>query len=122
MKTYQITQGQLDDAAQKNQSYLYPGVTGPGTYTYSENDNLYSPVAAPQITEENPHDFSASGLGIGGLGSHVEQLPIPTVAQIARLEQIEQQVKYCRRCGDNDGPYGDARFGNGGGNVCDDCF
>lgn len=120
MRTHQITQADLERT--KQQPWVYPGATRPGAYTYNENDNTYTPIASAPVTEESPHDFSHSGLGIGGLATHEEMPIVPTVAQIARVEKMERGMTTCRRCGDNDGPYGDARFGNGGGDICDDCL
>lgn len=110
MKTYTFTQEKIDSSP----AYVLPGVTGPGEYTYSEANNLYSPVDTPGS------DFDR-GFGIGGLGRHVEEPFIPSVAQMAKLERMEARATHCRRCGESDVVDG-AMFTTGGGNVCDDCF
>ena len=76
-----------------------------------------------QIRElkESPHDFSSSGLGIGGLANYDEPTIVPSVTAIKRTERIERKMTVCHRCGASDLIDG-AMFTTGGGNVCDDCF
>ena len=120
MKIHNITQEQLDDTKPQDRKWRWPGVTGPGRYTWNEAENRYE--AAPLIPDnESPHDFSHSGLGIGGLSSYEEPTVIPTVKQMERLEKMEQRATRCRRCGQSD-EFDGAMFTTGGGNVCDDCF
>lgn len=69
---------------------------------------------------EGVHDFD-TGLGIGGLSRHRENLVIPTVAQMERVEERIKRATTCRRCGQDD-EFDGAMFTTGGGNVCDDCF
>lgn len=81
-------------------------------------------ITAPQADaiKENAHDFSTSGLGIGGAGSYVEQPIIPTIAAIKRVERMEQRATYCKRCGDSD-VFDGAMFTTArGSGICDDCF
>ncbi len=111
MKTYTISREQLESQPGRN-SILYPGVTDSGEYIYSEVDNRFSPVA--------PVDFD-SGLGIGGLGRHIEQPVVPTIAAIERVERTEKTAIYCRKCGQSD-VWDGAMFTTGGGDVCDDCY
>lgn len=80
---------------------------------------IVKPAQSP--AEEHPYDFSSSGLGIGALGTFVEELPVPTVAQIERYERKMATATVCRRCGKDDA-YDGAMFTTGGDNICDDCF
>lgn len=69
----------------------------------------------------SPHDFSHSGLGIGGLAHYEEPPIVPTLEQIERMEKLESRARHCRRCGATD-VFDGAMFTNGGGDICDDCF
>ena len=73
------------------------------------------------VDSGTPYDFSTSGLGIGGLGTHQEMPIIPTVAAIERVERLEAEMIVCRRCGASD-VFDGAMFTDGGGDICDDCF
>lgn len=117
MEIYTITKAEWELADDKRKAWRYPGVTGPGQYTWHEANYIYYPV---QSQDDAQHDFD-SGLGIGGLGRHKEKPIIPTVAQMERIEQLETKATTCRRCGQND-VFDGAMFTTGGGNVCDDCF
>lgn len=80
-------------------------------------------VSAPSTPDdENPHDFSRTGLGIGGLGYHVEEPTIPTVKQIERLEQMERKARRCRRCGCTDVFDGAMFTTDPSSGLCDDCY
>jgi len=83
---------------------------------------FWRPASELSTGEENPRDFSHTGLGIGGLGSYVEDPIIPTVAQMERMERLERQDRRCRRCHQSETFDGamfttDARSG-----LCDDCY
>jgi len=41
-------------------------------------------------SNENPRDFSRSGLGIGSLGRHIEDPVIPSLAALKRIEKAEE--------------------------------
>ena len=72
--------------------------------------------------EENPADFSHSGLGIGGLGSYQEPPFIPTLTQMERMERLEAEATTCRRCGQDD-VFGGAMFTtDASSGLCDDCY
>jgi len=71
--------------------------------------------------DENPRDFSHSGLGIGGLGRHIETPIVPSIEAIKRVEQMEREMIVCRRCGQSD-LFDGAMFTTSGTNICDDCF
>jgi len=72
-------------------------------------------------SNENPRDFSRSGLGIGSLGRHIEDPVIPSLAALKRIEKAEETMRVCRRCHCSD-LYDGAMFTTGGGDICDDCF
>lgn len=74
-----------------------------------------------QRKQESSLDFSTSGLGIGGLATFQETPIIPTIAQIERVERLENEMIVCRHCGASD-IFDGAMFTTGGGDVCDDCF
>lgn len=78
------------------------------------------PLAQPQA--ENPHDFSHSGLGIGGLGRHEEALVIPTLEAMERVENLVRQARTCRRCGQNSAFDGAMFTTAPSSGLCDDCF
>jgi hypothetical protein len=67
------------------------------------------------------HDFD-SGLGIGGLGRHIEEKPVPTVEQVKRLEQMEARATYCRKCGQSDVFDGAMFTTDPSSGLCDDCY
>jgi hypothetical protein len=78
-------------------------------------------IVRPELFEENPYDFSWSGLGIGGINDDQSMPEIPSLAVIGRQLRLAETDIICRRCGASmhfDG----AMFTNGGGDVCDDCF
>lgn len=78
-----------------------------------------NPVAQPT---ENVHDFSHSGLGIGGLGRHEEAPIIPSIAAMKRVENLERQAHTCRKCGQTD-VFDGAMFTTApSSGLCDDCF
>lgn len=121
MKTYTITQEQIDATKAENRRVIFPGVTGPGEYTYSERDNLYLPIAAAPTSDEASQDSGI--IGIGGIGIYAEnEMPyIPSVASIERYNRRVRQATVCRRCGASslDG----AMFTTiAGGDICDDCM
>lgn len=101
--------------------FLYQVRMNDGDYWFNAEDVVATDprVSAPET--QGVHDFSHSGLGIGGLARHVEEPFVPTIRQMKRWEQMEQQARYCRRCGESD-VFDGAMFTTGGGNVCDDCF
>ena len=113
MKIYTVTQEQLNETPAEDHRWRWPGVDGPGEYTYSEADNVY-------MRRQVAQDFDR-GFGIGGLGHYEEPPVIPTVAQIERLERLEARSTVCRRCGQSDA-FDGAMFTTGGGDVCDDCY
>jgi len=75
----------------------------------------------PHIESENPHDFSHSGLGIGGINNDQSMPEIPSLATMERIERLESTDVICRRCGASKN-FDGAMFTTGGGNICDDCF
>ena len=70
---------------------------------------------------ENEHDFSWSGLGIGGAGKHEDVPIVPTPAQAERMERRERNVRRCRSCGGTslDGTMFTTAPSSG---LSDDCF
>jgi len=122
METYEITQKQLDDTPQKKRRWRWPGVTGPGTYTWNESRNRYEPLQSTTPSRGSTatgHDFD-KGFGIGGLGRFQETSTIPTPEQMKRIEKMMARATTCRRCGQND-VFDGAMFTTVGGNICDDC-
>ena len=114
-----ITQQELDNTAETDRKWKYPGVTGPGWYTWNEQQNTYAPVSQTEQAE-NPHDFSHSGLGIGGAGHHTELTPAPTAVQMERMQKLDQQPR-CRRCGGQE--WTGAMFTTDpSSGLCDDCY
>ena len=113
-----ITQADLDNTQQSDHRWKFPGVTGPGTYTWNESQNRYE---SAQDTDENPHDFSHSGLGIGGLGSYEEQATVPTASQLRRMEQ-EDNAQRCKGCGGTEYTTGAMFTTAPSSGYCDDCF
>ena len=99
------------------------GLTEQQAETLAGDDAQPQPAAPAQtlIDSGTSYDFSASGLGIGGLGTHQEKPIIPTVAAIKRVERLEAEMTVCRRCGASD-VFDGAMFTDGGGDICDDCF
>ena len=120
-----ITQEQIDSIPEHKHSWMLPGVTGPGEYTWNEADHIYEPVAvvSPNPPEQPPqtYDFDR-GFGIGGLARYEEPPFIPTVAQMERLERLEAQATYCRRCGQSDVFDGAMFTTDRSSGLCDDCF
>ena len=115
MKTYTVTQEQLDET--QDRRWRWPGVTGPGEYTWNEGENRYEPVVHRQIAT----DFDRGGFGIGGLGRYEEPPFIPTKAQMDKLECMEARATYCRRCGESD-VFDGAMFTTlASSGLCDDC-
>ena len=114
-----ITQEQIDNTpiTRLSDNWPLPGVTGPGDYAWNEEAHAFVPVPAPAA---EPCDFDG-GFGIGGLGNYQEPPTIPTIAQMARLEEMEARARYCQKCGESD-VFDGAMFTTGGGDVCDDCF
>ena len=84
------------------------------------NPKHVEPIASETKTELRQLDFDR-GFGIGGLGRHVEQPIVPSIAAIERVEKMEARATYCRHCGQSD-VFDGAMFTTGGGNICDDCF
>jgi hypothetical protein len=85
----------------------------------TEDQPQLSP-STPAVAEENPRDFSASGLGIGGLRAYEEPPVVPSERQAAQMERQRMTEVVCRRCGASslDG----AMFTTfGGEDLCDDC-
>lgn len=70
---------------------------------------------------ENSRDFGHSGLGIGGLGRHIEETLIPSVEAIVRVEKMEAQAQYCKQCGESDVFDGAMFTTMAGSGYCDDC-
>jgi len=125
MTIYQITQADLDATPERDHRWMWPGVTGPGTYTWNEAANRYERHGATKAVateDEHPHDFDRTGLGIGGLGRHVEEPAVPTVQQMERLEQMEQSAQYCKRCRHSDVFDGAMFTTDPGSGLCDDCY
>ena len=71
--------------------------------------------------DENPHEFSHSGLGIGGLANYEEPPVVPSVVAIERVQHLMDIDVICRCCGASKTFVG-AMFTTGGGYICDDCF
>jgi len=124
MPIYQITQEDLDATPERDHRWRWPGVTGPGAYTWNEAANCYERHGATKAAateDEHPHDFDRTGLGIGNLGRYVEEPAVPTIQQIERLEKLEAQAQYCKRCGCSD-VFDGAMFTTiAGSGLCDDC-
>lgn len=119
MEIHTITQRDLDNTPQKDHRWRWPGVTGPGQYTWSESQNTYKPVQQ-ETSDENPHDFSRSGLGIGGLGRHEEPATWPTAATMERMDKLDAQQR-CRHCGGRE--WTGAMFTTDpSSGLCDDCY
>jgi len=99
------------------------GLTEQQAGTLAGDDAQPQPAAPARtfVDSPSPYDFSASGLGIGGLGTYDEKPIIPTVATIQRVERLESEMTVCRRCGASD-VFDGAMFTDGGGDICDDCF
>lgn len=110
MNTRIITQEELDQTSEIDKTWRYPGVTGPGCYTWSEAHHSYYPVQ-----QNEPSDFDS------GLGRHEEKPIAATAVQIGRMEAQARRERICRRCGQSD-IFDGAMFTTGGGNICDDCF
>jgi len=72
--------------------------------------------------EENPCDFSHSGLGIGGLAHYEEPPFVPSAAAIERVEEMERRARYCRKCGQSDVFDGAMFTTDAGSGICDDCY
>ena len=76
----------------------------------------------PQYIEsENSHDFSSSGLGIGGINNDQSLPEIPSIAAMDRVQRMMDTDIICRRCGASQN-FDGAMFTTGGGDICDDCF
>ena len=99
------------------------GLTDPQASILAGDNEQAQPDAPAQTLVDSAvsYDFSESGLGIGGLGTHQEMPIIPTVAVIERIEKAEAEMIVCRRCGCSD-IFDGAMFTDGGGDICDDCF
>ena len=54
-------------------------------------------VTDSQLTPQ-PTDFD-KGFGIGGLGRHVENIPMPSRGALEREERLARTDVVCRRCG-----------------------
>lgn len=73
---FTIAQEQLDSVPQREHCWRFPGVDGPGRYTWNEARHTYRPVGlamvmAPEAAPDgSPADFDRTGLGIGGAGRH----------------------------------------------------
>lgn len=63
METYTITQKQLDECDERERRVHYPGVAGPGKYTFNESENTYVPVFV--LTGE--YEFSSGYIGAIGV-------------------------------------------------------
>ena len=85
MTIYTITQEQLDA---HRQMWRRSGVTVPGNYTLNKFSGRYEPVQEPA---ECSHDFSHSGLGIGGAGGH--DLDAETAELVARGEMAPREYQ-----------------------------
>jgi len=119
MTVHTITQEEIEAArSTKKFNRRYPGVVSPGQYAWNEEAHRYERIDVSS-SSESPYDFSASGLGIGSLGSHIERPATPTAAQI-RHEAIRTIVR-CKRCRKTyyDGAMFTTDFGSG---LCDDCY
>jgi hypothetical protein len=121
MEIYHITAEQLRS---KYRDIEYPGVDLPGDYTYDEKRNRYFPV--PTKNAENPHDFSSSGLGIGGLGAqNTAAYEIEMIEARCRYEEKRQldidsgRMKKCR-CGHWCEPV--LVMSTSSGSSCPDCY
>lgn len=44
-----------------------------------------------------------------------------TEKSLEKLEKMQEQAHYCKRCGQSD-VFDGIQFTNGGGDICDDCF
>jgi hypothetical protein len=78
------------------------------------------PDDAEPIKPEQPEQGFDSGLGIGGLGQHVEE-HAPTTQEIERQVIAERTTQRCSRCGASE--LSGAMFTtDAGSGVCDDCY
>lgn len=66
-------------------------------------------------------DFSESGLGIGGAGSHVEVPIVPSTRTANKIIEMSRRARRCRRCGQTDLFDGAMFTTNPGSGLCDDC-
>jgi hypothetical protein len=73
-----------------------------GEFSFWFTDEEVQAIATPQPEQESAHDFDR-GFGIGGLGRHVEDPIVPTVAQMERLEQVQSRYVKCD-CGHSVAP------------------
>ena len=122
-----ITQERLDSERPEDHRWLFPGVNGPGQYTWNEAAHTYEPVnptlptTQKQESQATTHDFDR-GFGIGGLGRYVEDPIIPTARGIGRMERMEATDTICRRCGTSKNFDGAMFTTMAGDDICDDCF
>jgi hypothetical protein len=117
MKIYTVTQTELDQTPQADHHWRWPGVTGPGQYTWSEAEDTYHPVRRVKAAE------STAIFGIGGIGIATEnETPIiPSARAVERVQRMHDTDVVCRRCGASQN-FDGAMFTTGGGDICDDCF
>jgi len=124
-RIYTITQEKLDAVKPEDRRVIFPGVTGPGEYTYSEADNLYRAVAAhtTEQNERNERNEYHGGMGIGGIGIYAEnEAPIiPSAAALERYNRAGGRARVCRICGGSE--LNGAMFTTmASSGICDDCF
>jgi len=94
MKTYHnITQQQLDETPQRDRKWRWPGVTSPGAYTWNEAAHNYEPVSSTSLSNEHPHDFDRTGLGIGGLARHDPHGELLELIARGKMQIMERERK-----------------------------
>lgn len=85
---HNITQQQLDETKPEDHRWRWPGVMGPGSYTWNEGKNRYEPISS--VPAESSHDFSHSGLGIGGAGRHNLQDEVLDLVARGQMQFVER--------------------------------
>lgn len=67
-------------------------------------------------------DFDRTGLGIGGIGRHIDELIVPSDTAAKRISAKKRQGRRCCRCGQSD-VFDGAMFTNDpSSGLCDDCY
>ena len=122
-----ITQQELNQTSDADRRWKYPGVTGPGAYTWNEAQNRYEPASqhtaiSAVVDSADEHQDFDGGFGIGGLGRYVEEPIIPTVEQMNRQEALERRARRCRKCGQTDVFDGAMFTVDPESGLCDDCY
>lgn len=89
-------------------------------YAFWYKESMLTPVNESAVNEA-VSDLD-SGLGIGGLARHVEEMPVPSLAAMKRVEKLESEATTCRKCGDDDAFDGAMFTTDPASGSCDDCY